>query len=322
MLPIVVEYNVEVLKKFAGLNRSGRLAHAYLFIGPRFVGKKKTALAIAKLLNCEQNIDGAKDIFCGQCPSCLKMQAMGHPDVSLIAPMTEGASIKIEQVRLILEKVKMRSFGGGKKVLIIGEADHLLTEGSNILLKTLEEPSPDTLLFLTATAVENILSTIRSRCHIVRFSPFEKVELEEQLVQNYNESKFSSHFLAFSAEGCLGKALQLRDSQSFDKKNQVINRFVFSEDEEYIKTVTQEDEDVKFLLEVLEGWVRDAVLVKSGIRDQRIINFDRLNDLNGFVKKLTFKELTELYSQVVKTQKMLSENFNVKVALAAIKLSM
>ncbi|MBF0479617.1 MAG: AAA family ATPase [Candidatus Omnitrophica bacterium] len=322
MLPILVQYNEEVLKRFAMLNRTGRLAHAYLFVGPRYVGKKKTALAIAKLLNCEKNTDGQKDVFCDECPSCIKMQVMGHPDVALIAPETEGASIKIEQVRSILEKVKMRAFGTGKKVLIIGEAQHLLTAGANILLKTLEEPSPDTILILTATAMENILPTIRSRCHMVRFSPFSKAALENQLTQHYDESKLASHFLAFSAEGCLGKALQLRDSQSFEKKNQAINRFVLSDDEAYIKNVLEEDEDVKFLLEILEGWVRDAILVKSGISDTRIINFDRMNDLARFAQKLAFKDLTDLYSQVVKAQKMLSENFNIKVALATIKLMM
>ena len=86
--------NETVIRRFATLLKAGRLAHAYILIGPRSVGKYETALEVAKLVNCEGD---AKDVFCDTCPSCLKIDHLHHPDVLLVEPQEQW--IRIDQIR-------------------------------------------------------------------------------------------------------------------------------------------------------------------------------------------------------------------------------
>ena len=104
-----------ILQRFAFLKKKERLAHAYLFIGPSDIGKGETALAIAKLVNCEAP-EG--EMFCDTCPSCIKINSGNHPDVYMI-DNGYGESIKIEMIREILSRNKLRSFMAARKVFII-----------------------------------------------------------------------------------------------------------------------------------------------------------------------------------------------------------
>jgi len=101
MIKAEVDINDSVVSRFATLETKGYLAHAYLFVGPAGIGKAKTALAVAKYLDCEDKNHKTGFKFCDQCPSCLKINSGNHPDVHLIESAF-GASIKIEQVREVM----------------------------------------------------------------------------------------------------------------------------------------------------------------------------------------------------------------------------
>ena len=118
-----------VVKRFARLLRSQCLAHAYLFIGPREIGKSETALAAAKLINCEDNRDGQRETFCGQCSSCLKIESGNHPDIFFI-DRGESESIKIGQIRELINRLHLRPFEAAKKICIIKDVEHLTTEAT------------------------------------------------------------------------------------------------------------------------------------------------------------------------------------------------
>lgn len=169
--------NVEqgVVDRFVRLNKAGRLAHAYLFVGPDDELKLNTAVNIACAVNCEDQ----HSVPCGVCGACKKIAANNHPDVYLLGQNEEGA-ISIDDIRQMLGRVALRSFEANVKVFILPQADVMRKETANALLKTLEEPAANTLMILTTHAPQNCLDTIKSRCHQVNF-----VQAHDALPQQY-----------------------------------------------------------------------------------------------------------------------------------------
>lgn len=166
-----------ILKRFARLIQNGRLAHAYLFVGPEGIGKGQTALGIARMINCERNLEEIKDDYCGECSNCLRITSGNHPDVAIV-DSGEEPSIKIAKIRELIVRMQLRPYESRKKIFIIKKIEDLTLEGSNALLKTLEEPGKDSLLLLTTAVLEKNLGTIRSRCHTVYFFPQPQKRLE------------------------------------------------------------------------------------------------------------------------------------------------
>jgi DNA polymerase-3 subunit delta' len=140
---------------------SGRVSHAYLFVGPPGSGKKTAARAFACALFCE---DGG----CGACGVCHRIRRGNHPDVHVISP--EGAaSYLVPQVREVIHDTNLTPIEGARKVYIIEDADLFNDASANAFLKTLEEPPSDVVVILLAHSLDSVLPTIASRCQIVRF---------------------------------------------------------------------------------------------------------------------------------------------------------
>src|SRR3954470_7288705 len=118
-----------------------------IFSGPAGVGKRLTAIAVAQALNC---LSPADSDACGTCAACTRIARGVHPDVLVIEPGDFG-SIKIEQVRDVVDRAAYRPFEGKRRVVIIDEADALVVAAQNGLLKTLEEP-PSASVFVLVTA--------------------------------------------------------------------------------------------------------------------------------------------------------------------------
>ncbi|SEJ40588.1 DNA polymerase III, gamma subunit [Deinococcus reticulitermitis] len=152
----------------------GRVGHAYLFSGPRGVGKTTTARLIAMTANC--SAPGPKP--CGECESCLSVRAGSHPDVLEIDAASNNG---VDDVRDLREKVGLAAMRGGKKIYILDEA-HMMTKSAfNALLKTLEEPPGHVIFILATTEPEKIIPTILSRCQHYRFRRLTPEEIAGKL---------------------------------------------------------------------------------------------------------------------------------------------
>ena len=145
--------------------RSDRLSHAYLFHGPKGTGKKLTALEFTKALYCSAAPAGA----CEGCATCRKITNRNHPDVLLIEP--EGASIRIEAIRMIQNRLSYKPYESERTTIIIDGCEALTLPASNALLKTLEEPPGNALLLLLTNRKEALPITILSRCRLLPFRP-------------------------------------------------------------------------------------------------------------------------------------------------------
>ncbi len=305
-----------ILKYFATLLKKERLAHAYLFIGRDGLGKFETAIDLAKMINCENKLIGG--FFCDECPSCIKINKNSHPDVHALEK-EEGENIKIEKVRELIGQIQLRPFISTRKIFIIKNAEQLSLEGANALLKTLEEPSAHSLLILTTSSPERNLGTIRSRCQAVLFSPSSYQGLEGFLLSE-GESKDKARFFAHFSQGAMGRAKELQGQDFYARKNEFIDGFILNiATDAFMKELLAEKDDVRSFLDVLFSWIRDCILLKSGVRDERLIHLDRLRDLERFQEKFSFAELSMVSDEILKTYKLLAENLNLKVPLLMIK---
>ncbi len=143
--------------------REGRIAHAYLFPGPRGVGKTSVARILARALNCQK---GPTDTPCGTCASCQEIARGSSLDVIEI----DGASnTSVNDVREIRDEVLFAPHGGRYKVYIIDEVHMLSSSAFNALLKTIEEPPPYIVFVFATTEVHKVPATIRSRCQQYNF---------------------------------------------------------------------------------------------------------------------------------------------------------
>ncbi len=145
--------------------KSGKTAHAYLFIGPRGIGKTTTARILAKALNCENPLPEGDS--CAKCNFCTQIQAGNFTDlIEIDAASNRG----IDDIRSLREKVKLAPVNGKIKVYIIDEVHMLTSEAFNALLKTLEEPPKHVVFILCTTEEHKVPETIKSRCQVFKFS--------------------------------------------------------------------------------------------------------------------------------------------------------
>ncbi|HYB71969.1 MAG TPA: DNA polymerase III subunit delta' [Candidatus Sulfotelmatobacter sp.] len=144
-----------------------RLPHALLFSGPDGVGKRQTALELAKALNCAG--PAAERDACDACAACRLADRGAHPDLLAVTP--DGRSLKIAQVREVEGHVALSAYAGRRRVAVLDAAELMTLEAANAFLKTLEEPPSAAVLILISSAPTGLLPTIRSRCQEVRFGP-------------------------------------------------------------------------------------------------------------------------------------------------------
>lgn len=143
--------------------RTGKLAHAYLFVGPRGTGKTSTARILAKMVNCSENQNLSP---CNKCDSCISITDGSNLDlIEIDAASNRG----IDDIRSLRENIKLSPTGQGKKIYIIDEVHMLTTEAFNALLKTLEEPPSHALFILATTEAQKIPQTILSRVQRLDF---------------------------------------------------------------------------------------------------------------------------------------------------------
>ena len=189
------------------------LPPSLLLAGPSGVGKRTTATAIALAVNCVQprHSDQLERDSCGECASCLRIGRGVHPDVIIVEP-GETASIKVEQVRAVIDTVGFRPFEAHRRIVIVDEADAMVHAAQSALLKTLEEPPSASLFLLVSSKPDALLSTVVSRCPRLRFGALSATEVSTALMERHDYSDGDARAAAADADGSIGRALAARSA--------------------------------------------------------------------------------------------------------------
>jgi len=138
---------------------------SFIFAGSRGVGKRHTALEIAKSILCK------KIPACNVCDECRRIEKEIHPNVITIKPEGDDKDIKIENIREMVKSLTFSAAEGNKRFVIVDEAHRMNESSSNAMLKTLEEPPRDTIFILLSSNLHSMLPTIISRCEVIKFPP-------------------------------------------------------------------------------------------------------------------------------------------------------
>ncbi len=242
--------------------KDNNFLHSYLFLGKSGIGKKLFAKELSKKILCvEEKSDECK------CKSCLCFDSNNNPDFSIINE--EGETIKVEQIRDLIEKVYEKPIISNKKVYIINDSDKMTKEAQNCLLKTLEEPPEYITIILIASNENLVLNTIKSRCSMVKFN-----NIDENLLKSYieNELKYTNltENLLNYFDGSIGKAIASQDK--IDKFIEIENIIFNSTKKGFIDFIqnTKVIYDKENVLDYIEYII--VCLYKAAKQDKRFLN--------------------------------------------------
>ncbi len=297
---------------------SSRLPHAYMFEGPEGIGKCLMALALTKMLFC------ANGNSCSECPACQKIDHHNHPDLHSISP--DGSSIKIEQIRALQKELSYRPLEAPYKVCLIDGAEKMNLAAANALLKTLEEPRPQTLLILLTSTPDAVLPTIRSRCQRLPFSRIPKDKLQEVLVEQLNIDDTQAHILATLSEGSFKKALGKDRELYLQRRRDLLKTLAALSAGSVIPLLDMaqklaEEKDLLFeILEIMQAFYRDLLLLKHGSPLDELVNIDMLETLNQVSRKEDVTSLLGKLNAIMTSRRHLERNVNRQLAMEVLLL--
>ena len=275
----------------------GRLPHAFLFTGAEGIGKRLTALTLAKAVNCENSNVGD---CCDHCLSCRKAAKGVHPDIFLVE--NDGPFIKIEQIRAIQQRLRFRPLEARCRVTIIADAQNMKVEAANAVLKLLEEPPANNLLVLTAFDTTALLPTIVSRCLHLSFQPLAKPDIVAYLWQSHSVAPDRAGVIAGLAGGSLSRAVALLDEQKFSRRRWLlqtvakIHRTRASDLLGAVKMWKGENADLRQDLEWLKTWIRDLLALRfETAGSDGLLNSDFAEELAEMVLLLRTDQLLQMF---------------------------
>jgi len=205
-------------EQFRQAFRRGRLAHAYLFVGPEGIGKRQFARSLVRCLFCERRSAEHLDA-CDTCAACVQMRAGTHPDFILLSLPEGKRELPVELMvgsserrgrEGLCHELALRPMTAERRIAIVDDAQTMNAASANALLKTLEEPPPGSILILLTPSLDAILPTIRSRCQPITFAPLPDDDVADLLLSlGWAADPQSARETARLAAGSLATARQL-----------------------------------------------------------------------------------------------------------------
>ena len=297
--------------------RQGQLTHAWLMHGTRGTGRGQFALALAQYLLCEQpEPTGA----CGQCPSCHWFSAETHPDSLLISPESEGKAIRVDQIRDLIEKLSLTPHGKqGRRVVIISPAEALNRQAANSLLKSLEEPPPNTYFFLITAELSALPATIRSRCQLLKL-PSASAEQAKAWLEQVSGGNADTQMALEIADNAPLVAGELLESGAVSTYQQFFREFIQAVSEP-VPANQMAEQWLKQAEYMPINWMLRWLSVLIKLKQANTATDSSLfkeQDVKSLLQLLTLEQLFRFYDDVLEANRLWSAPLNRRLQLESL----
>ena len=302
--------------------KSGKLAHAYLFCGPRGVGKTTCARIFAKAINClSPTADGEA---CNECESC---KAFNEQRSYNIFELDAASNNSVENIKSLMEQTRIPPQVGRYKVFIIDEVHMLSTAAFNALLKTLEEPPEYAVIMLLTSNVNSLLPTILSRCVVLNMKPVADELVRNYLMHQLQVPDYKAEVCVAFARGNIGKAKSLASSEDFDNiKNEALSLLKYIQDMDLseitaaIKKITEYKLQINDYLDLIAIWYRDVLLFKATSDVNHLVFREEISAIRRVAQRSSYEGIEEVIEALDKAKRRLDANVNFDLTMELLML--
>ena len=315
-----------VIKVFSNILDAERLSHAYIFSGPAGIGKFLFARTLAKVLLCQNDKPGNWiKKGCDKCSSCKSIEKNSQPNLKIVEVDKGKQEISISAVRQIQEELGMMPFYKSHRVFIINEAENLSEEASNALLKTLEEPVPNTILILVTSNLASLIPTVQSRCQVIRFLPIRHELLRDYLMKNLKIKKEQADFLAHFSSGSIGDAIKLFSQGLLERREDLISDIVADKADtgnnivKYAKANSDDSEgtrlEVRWQLKIIGIFINDVLTLSYGQNEDALLNQDKISEIRKYQKCHSIEDIERFIKKLLESERYINYNVNVNIVM-------
>lgn len=312
------ERQIEILRKSINENT---ISHSYLFEGQEGLGKRKVAQAFSKALLCK----GQGEKPCNKCSSCIKFDTGNHPDFKMLSP-TKGLISK-KEIEELIRSVSILPFESQRKVYIIDEANSIILNSQNTLLKTLEEPPEYIVIIITTSNINTIIPTIVSRCQNIKFNLVDNKKIIDLLIKDYELGQEKARLIAGFANGSVKKAIELVETNEFfEQRDEIINIIVDIANGNKFKIFTassllnKNKDNIEEILDIFLYWFRDLLIYKELGDSPLIINKDKINLLSE-QSFLDMRKINDIIYNIEETKINVKRNVNFNLSIETMLLN-
>ncbi len=305
----------KVLHLLENTIRNNKIGHAYIFTGPKGIGKRTIAGGFARGLLCS---DPDSSFVCGSCKACRLVENKSSPDIYIID--ADGKKIGIDEIRAIQEHIIKKPLYSKRKAYLIFDSDKMTVQAQNALLKTLEDPPGYAVIIMTAASYEALKETIRSRAvrlALTRNSNEEVKAFIESAVGNTCDTGFITAY----SDGIIGRALELAQSEKVQCLRDEVLEIIINPDHTHFEYLEQNKENIGQILDMFILFYRDILLLLMNCPESKLINSDKKDIIFNNINKYSVKRVIDLIKTVEQTRKKLEFNTNYQLTLEVLLMN-
>ncbi len=307
-----------IVRRLISSIKQDKVGHAYIFSGPKGIGKKTIAKAFAHMLLCNQP-DG--DRGCGKCISCRLWEENTNPDFYISE--SEGSSIAVNDIRDMQNDIIIKPLYSNRKVYLIVDGEKMTVQAQNCLLKTLEEPPAYAVIILTTSNYDALLDTVCSRCTNYSFEKNTQQEvckiLESKLGRECNDLEFIIQY----SDGIIGTALELAMSDEFiplrEKTIETMLKLETTANSKKFLDICEffmENKDnMDKVLNIMLLVYRDLIVLLADGKENMLINSDKKNKMISVANRYTLEKLIENIRIIEFIRRSIKQNANYQLAI-------
>ena len=315
------EQNIEHLQNAI---KTDKVSHAYILDGPDMSGKKMIADAFSMTLECEKK--GTEP--CMECHSCKQALGKNQPDI-IYLQHEKPNTISVDDIRSqINNDIGVKPYSSPYKVYIVDEAEKMNVQAQNALLKTIEEPPAYAVILLLTNNAEIFLPTILSRCVRLSLKAVPDEKIKAYLMKNYEVPDYKADVCVAFAQGNVGKAIELAESEDFNEiKNsalQLIKRLddiELYEMTEAVKQISNYKLKINDYFDLIMIWYRDVLLYKATADVNKLIFKEEVYEIKKEASRSSYGGIENILEALEKAKIRLNANVNFDLVIELLLLT-